>query len=449
MIKTPNEVLMRETSKTGREYPRTWVLFFHNLRAMNHSFFSVLAFLLMYAFVVIPCNAQQKFVSPVTVTSQYVPPGGYDTDIIVGAERVSDYMSLLKNKRVAVVANQTSLIKKTHLVDSLLAYGINVKKVFTLEHGFRGKASAGETIQTVKDEKTGLPLVSLYGKDKKPTAAALKDVDIILLDIQDVGARFYTYISSLHYIMQAAAENKKEVWVLDRPNPNGFYVDGPVLNEKYKSFIGMHKVPIVHGMTIGEYAQMINGEKWIGAKLNCKLVVIPCEGYTHKSLYKLPVGPSPNLQTMEAIYAYPSFCLLEGVEVTVGRGTEFPFLFYGSPLYKEGDTTLIPKSGMAAKNPPLEGKSCTGYRLTQYEIDALIKQPGLNFQWLDKAYEQYPGKNSFFNASGSFKLLCGTDLIRELLVSRESPGEYRHNWKNELDQFKLIRKKYLLYEDFE
>ncbi|MFI5204442.1 MAG: exo-beta-N-acetylmuramidase NamZ domain-containing protein [Flavobacteriales bacterium] len=416
---------------------------------MNHSFLRVAVFLLIYAFVAIQGKSQQKFTSPVTTISQYVPPGGYDTGIVVGAERVSEYMPLLKNKKVAVVANQSSLIKGTHLVDSLVKYGIQVKKVFTLEHGFRGTASAGEIITTEMDSKTGLPLVSLYGKEKKPSVASLKDVDVIVFDIQDVGARFYTYISSLHYIMQAAAENKKEVWILDRPNPNGFYVDGPVLNEKYKSFIGMHKVPVVHGMTIGEYAQMINGEKWLGKGLVCTLKIIACKGYTHRSLYKLPVPPSPNLRTMESVYAYPSMCLLEGTAVSVGRGTVFPFLFYGMPGFKNGDTTLTPVSTQSAKKPTFEGKLCKGYRLTEKEIDALIKSPGLNLEWLGKAYDNCPDKTKFVPEKGSFNLLCGNAWVRQLLLKGESTGEIHYDWRDELEQFKLIRKKYLLYEDFE
>jgi uncharacterized protein YbbC (DUF1343 family) len=448
-MNTPREVLINETSNTGREYPRWLDLFFHKRCAINHSFFKLFAFLLIYAIGLSWGRAQTKFVNPVIIKNNYAPPGGYDTNIVVGAVRTEQYLPLLRNKKVAVVANQTSLINKTHLVDSLLQLKIDVKKVFTLEHGFRGTASAGETITSTRDEKTGLPLVSLYGKLKKPSAESLAGVDVILFDIQDVGARFYTYISSLHYIMQAAAENNKEVIVLDRPNPNGFYVDGPVLQMKYKSFIGMHPVPVVHGMTIGEYAQMINGEKWLENSLVCNLKIVTCENYTHKSLYKLPVPPSPNLQTMESVYAYPSLCLLESTMASVGRGTSFPFMFYGMPEFKNGDTVLTPLSSAVAKNPPFVNQKCKGFRLKITEIDSLVLAPGLNLKWLLNGYNNSPDKKTFIPYKGSFYFICGNAKIRDMMVSGKSASAISQSWQNEVNKFKTVRKKYLLYPDFE
>ncbi|MCX6295522.1 MAG: DUF1343 domain-containing protein, partial [Bacteroidetes bacterium] len=276
-------------------------------------------------------------------------------DLKVGADRTTEYLPLLKGKTVAVVANQSSLIKNTHLVDSLISIGVNVKKVFCPEHGFRGLVDAGENVANVKDPKTGLSIISLYGKNKKPSTADLKDVDIVIFDIQDVGVRFYTYLSTLHYVMEACAENNKQLIVLDRPNPNGYYIDGPVLEDAYKSFLGLHPVPIVYGMTIGEYAQMINGEGWLKAGVKCKLKVIPIVGYTHKDLFELAVRPSPNLPNMSSVYLYPSLGLFEGTIVSVGRGTDLPFQVIGHPTLTKTNYTFTPQPKPGAMEPKYNG----------------------------------------------------------------------------------------------
>ena len=372
----------------------------------------------------------------------------YKNDIVVGAQRVSTYLPLLKDKRVAIVANQTSMIGKTHLVDSLMALKVNITKVFTLEHGFRGKADAGEKIQSAKDEKTGLTLVSLYGANKKPSAEQLKDVDIVIFDIQDVGARFFTYISSLHYIMEACAEHKKTVLILDRPNPNGFYVDGPVLETKYKSFVGMHPVPVVHGMTVGEYAQMINGEGWLNGK-KCDLKIITCENYTHNDLYELPIPPSPNLKTMTAIYLYPSTCYFEGTNVSVGRGTDHPFQFIGTPGFKEGKVSFTPTSREGAKTPPLQDKKCTGFLLKEEDAKKITETKKIDISWLQKMYAGTPDKKTFFIEKGSFNILAGNATLKQQIINGKSEQEIRKSWEPALGNFKSIRKKYLLYPDFE
>lgn len=372
----------------------------------------------------------------------------YQKDIIVGAERFSEYEELLKGKRVAIVGNQSSLVGESHLLDTLLARKINVVKVFTPEHGFRGKADAGAWVKSDIDEKTGTPLVSMYGKNKKPSSASLSDVDLIIFDIQDVGARFYTYISSMHYVMEAAAENDKEVLILDRPNPNGHYVDGPVLDMKYKSFIGMHPVPVIHGMTIGEYANMINEEAWLEGKIKCKLTVVPCENYTHNSFYELKVKPSPNLPNMASIYLYPSLCLFEGTTFSVGRGTEKPFQIVGAPNF-DGVYTFTPEPTEGAKNPKHKGAECSGYDLSLYGKYEMRKLAKFNFKWVYDIYHAHGDKNNFFKSSGSFKLLCGTDRLQKMLVAGNSLEEIEATWKDEVIAFKEMRKKYLLYPDFE
>lgn len=371
--------------------------------------------------------------------------GTYNESITVGAERTDEYLKLLKDKKVAITANQSSLVGKTHLVDSLQSLGINITKVFALEHGFRGNVQAGEHIKNGKDSKTGITIVSLYGNSKKPKPETLKDVDIIIFDIQDVGARFYTYISSLHYIMEAAAENGKEVIVLDRPNPNGFYVDGPVLEEKNSSFVGMHPVPIVHGMTIGEYAQMINGEGWLKNKAKCKLTVIACVNYKHSDLYHLPVPPSPNLRTDNAILLYPSLCLFEGTTVSVARGTDFPFEAIGMPGFTNGNFKFTPKSVEAAKNPPHKDVECIGYDLR--DLGREIQLAGeINLRWLIDFYKNCPDKKTFFESDGMFKLLAGTEKLRKQLEEGKTEEEIRESWKPGLEKFAEMRKKYLLYE---
>lgn len=371
-----------------------------------------------------------------------------DADLLNGAERTNLYFPLLKNKNVAVVGNQSSMIGNTHLVDSLLASGIQVKKVFCPEHGFRGVADAGENIKNYTDKKTGLPIVSLYGANKKPKPEQLKGVDIIVFDLQDVGARFYTYISTMHYVMEACAENNVEFVVLDRPNPNGFYVDGPVLDKRFKSFVGMHPVPIVHGMTVGEYAQMINEEKWMANAVKCKLQVIKIEGYTHHDFYQLPIKPSPNLSEMSAVYLYPSLCFFEGTIVSVGRGTNKPFQQIGHPDFKNMPHQFTPQSTAGAKSPLYMGKTCYGYNLIE-NGNAFIQNNNyrIDLQWLIKCYNAAPDKALFFN--NFFNNLSGNDVLKKQIIDGISEEEIRKSWQKDLTEFKKIRKKYLLYEDFE
>ena len=358
-------------------------------------------------------------------------------NIITGAERVNKYLSLITNKQVAIVGNQTSMINNLHLVDSLISHKINIVKVFSPEHGFRGNEDAGAYIKDDIDSKTKLPIISLYGKNKKPSNDDLEDVDIILFDIQDVGVRFYTYISTLHYVMEAAAENNIELIVLDRPNPNGHYIDGPVREENYKSFVGMHPVPIVYGMTIGEYAKMINGEKWISQK--CNLKVIKLIGYSHDSHYDLPIKPSPNLPNSRSINLYPSLCLFEGTNVSIGRGTNFPFQHFGAP-YLKSNYSFIPKSGKGSKFPKHENKRCYGSDLRFQEN----YMNNINLVWLINCYNECPNKEDFFNSF--FDKLAGNEKLRKQIYEGKETSEIINSWQKDLNKFKKIRAKYLIYD---
>jgi uncharacterized protein YbbC (DUF1343 family) len=371
----------------------------------------------------------------------------FKSGIKVGAERLELYLPKLEGKRVGVVANQTSIVGSSHLVDSLLSLGISVKKVFSPEHGFRGTASAGEHVRSSKDIKTGLPIVSLYGSNKKPTVSQLQDLDILIFDIQDVGARFYTYISTLHYVMEAAAENKLEVIVLDRPNPNGFYVDGPVLKNGFESFVGMHPIPVVHGLTVGELATMINGENWLKNKVQCKLTVVSCENYSHSDFYELPVPPSPNLPNMSSIYLYPSLCFFEGTSVSVGRGTELPFQVIGSPFIDSGSYEFVPKSTIGAAHPKHENKQCVGYNLSLFGLLYVRNTRGLYLHWLVGMNEKTTG--TFLTRPDFFDKLAGTDELRKQLENKSSIQSIKQSWEKELNSYKIMRSKYLLYPDFE
>jgi len=371
----------------------------------------------------------------------------FKSGIIVGAERLEMYLPKLEGKRVGVVANQTSIVGSSHLVDSLLSLGVSVKKVFSPEHGFRGTASAGEHVRSSKDIKTGLPIVSLYGSNKKPSVGQLQDLDILIFDIQDVGARFYTYISTLHYVMEAAAENKLEVIVLDRPNPNGFYVDGPVLKKGFESFVGMHPIPVVHGLTVGELATMINGENWLKNKVQCKLMVVSCENYSHSDFYELPVPPSPNLPNMSSIYLYPSLCFFEGTSVSVGRGTELPFQVIGSPFIDSGSYEFVPKSKMGAVHPKHENKQCVGYNLSLFGLLYVRNTRSLYLHWLVGMYEKTTG--TFLTRPNFFDKLAGTDELRKQLENKSSIQSIKQSWEKELNTYKKMRSKYLLYPDFE
>lgn len=364
-----------------------------------------------------------------------------------GAGQTEKYLDLLRDKNVGLTANHTSRINDVHLLDSLLAEGIMVKKIFSPEHGFRGDQGAGKKIRNNIDPKTRIPIISLYGNHKKPASKDLKGLDIMVFDIQDVGCRFYTYISTLHYVMEACAENDLPLLVLDRPNPNGFYIDGPVLEKEYASFVGMHPVPIVYGMTIGEYARMINGEKWLNNNLSCELKVIPLKNYTHDTLFELPVSPSPNLPTREAVYLYPSLALFEGTVVSVGRGTQQPFEVIGFPGFSQGNYTFTPQSipGKAA-NPPYQGRQCRGFLLTNFAREYILNSSELYLYWLTGFYKFYDGEKDFFTPF--FDKLAGTDQLRKKIIRGWSVDKIKASWQDDLNVFKTTRKKYLLYKDF-
>ena len=364
--------------------------------------------------------------------------------IRVGAEQFDEYLPLLNHQRVAVLVNQASTIDSAYLVDVLLEKQVNLVKIFTPEHGFRGTKDAGENVES-DTLSSGTTLVSLYGKKKKPTAADLADVDVLLVDLQDVGARFYTYISTMSLAMEACAENDVKVIVLDRPNPNGFYVDGPVLEKKYQSFVGMHPVPIVYGMTIGEYALMVNGEGWLDNSVTCDLSVIKMTGYRHNMMVKLKVAPSPNLPDWESVYLYPSLCLFEGTSISVGRGTDFPFQVYGFPNRSYGNFVFTPRSIPGkSKYPKWEGKTCYGQSLGGFARNYRLNSIGLHLTWLIDAWKVSGDSSTFFNAY--FEKLAGTASLRKQIMAGDSPQQIRASWQPALNKFKKIRKKYLLYE---
>ena len=386
--------------------------------------------------------------------------------IITGAERTEVYFPLLKGKKVGVFANQTSTIGTTHLVDSLIRAGIKVVAIFGPEHGFRGKAEAGEEIKNATDSKTGIPVISLYGDHKKPTPADLRNIDVMVFDIQDVGVRFYTYISSLELVMEAALENHKPLLILDRPNPNGFYVDGPVLDKKFKSFIGMQAIPVVYGLTIGEYALMLTGENWLSEKANAinayniktkpgadtpfHIQVIKCKNYDHNSRYILHINPSPNLKTAEAIYLYPSTCFFEGTILNEGRGTDKPFQQFGHPLFPTNLHAYTPKPNDGAKTGKCFNRICYGWDVTADA--ALISQsakPTLQLKYILESYRLFPGKDSFFLKTNTIDKVAGSDLFQQQVKKGLSEGAIRESWEPGLTQFRILRKKYLLYTDFE
>jgi len=360
--------------------------------------------------------------------------------IKTGADNYEKYLPLLKDKKVGIVTNQTGILSdKTHVVDFLLEKKIGVQTIFAPEHGFRGTADAGEHIVDGKDPKTGLPIISLYGDNKKPKTAQLSGIDVMIFDLQDVGARFYTYISSLHYVMEACAENNIQLIVFDRPNPNGSIVDGPLLEKEFTSFVGMHPIPLLHGMTIGEYAQMVNGEKWLKDGAQCKLTVIPCVDYSRTMPYSLLVKPSPNLPNDQSINLYASLCLFEGTNVSMGRGTEKQFQIYGSPFLSKTNFSFTPKPNFGAKDPLYNGKECFGEDLTAYPK---LKQ--LELKWLIKAYQNTSDKTKFFN--GFFTKLAGTKKLQQQIESGVSEAQIRKTWQKDLEAFKKMRTKYLIYK---
>ena len=360
---------------------------------------------------------------------------------VSAAMQMDDYLPIIRGKRIGVVGNQTSIVGETHLVDTLLSLGVDVRKIFTPEHGFRGTADAGAKVHSGKDEKTGLPIVSLYGKNKKPTPEMLQGIDLILFDLQDVGVRFYTYISTMTYVMEAAAENDISVIVLDRPNPNGFYVDGPVLKAENSSFVGMHQVPVVYGMTIGEYAKMVNGESWLKNGIRCDLTVIPINKYNRNAIYELPVRPSPNRPNWESVYLYPTLYFFEGTIVSIGRGTETPFQIYGHPDMR-GSYTFTPKSTSGASKPLLEGQRCRGEKLVDFAHDYANNTNQLHLEWVIEAYQQLKDKGFFTNY---FRLLSGDKQLQRDIENGKSAAEIRASWRDDLEAFKAIRAKYLMY----
>lgn len=370
--------------------------------------------------------------------------------IITGAEQIDTYIHLLQGKKVGLVVNQTSVIGNTHLIDTLLSNKIKIEKIYAPEHGFRGTADAGEKIKDGVDTKTGIKVVSLYGNNRKPSVSDLQNIDILVFDIQDVGARFYTYISTLHYVMEAAAENNITVLVLDRPNPNGHYVAGNIREDKFKSFIGMHPIPIVHGMTIAEYAKMINGENWLINGLQCKLEVITCQNYDHNTPYDLPIKPSPNLPNARSIELYPSICFFEGTNISLGRGTDFPFQVFGAPNIPKDlvNFSFTPRSVEGAKNPPHLDKTCYGFDLSKDNSLFQSNSP-INLDFVITMYNIYPDKSTFFLANGFFDLLAGSDKLRKAIVAGKTSEEIYAGWKKDEDAFLLKRQKYLLYPDFE
>jgi uncharacterized protein YbbC (DUF1343 family) len=417
----------------------------------------------IFASVFLSCSAQK----PATTSATESKP------VLAGAERLSAYLPLLKGKTVGIFANQTSTVGNTHLVDTLQKSGVNIKVIFGPEHGFRGTADAGEKLDNYVDQKTGIPVISLYGSKRRPSAEDVKDVDILLFDIQDVGVRFYTYISSLEEFMNAAFEYGKPLLILDRPNPNGFYVDGPVLEPKYKSFVGMQPVPVVYGMTIGEYAMMLSGEKWLNEKANARaeyyktaknsadtlfhFLVIKCENYTHNSKFVLPVKPSPNLPEIQSIYWYPSTCYFEGTVLSEGRGTDRPFEIFGHPSLPKNLYKFTPTSRDGAKEPKLKDQVCYGWNISGTTEDVLKKVDNkVQLKYLLEAYKLFPTKDSFFilpksgNADQSFfNKLAGNAELMQQIKSGVSEKEIRKSWEPKLQEFKKIRKKYLMYPDFE
>ncbi len=368
-------------------------------------------------------------------------------ELIAGAENHKEYLPALENKNVAIVANQSSLVKREHLVDFLLSRNVQIAKIFSPEHGFRGNADAGEKIANGKDSKTGIPIISLYGKHYKPSIKDLEGVDLVLFDIQDVGVRFYTYISTLHYVMEACAEQKIPLIVLDRPNPNGHYVDGPVLEMEFNSFVGMHPVPVVYGMSIGEYAKMINGENWLENKTQCNLTIIPCKNWNRNKIYTLPVKPSPNLPNDLSVSLYPSLCFFEGTVISAGRGTDAPFQIYGHPSFTKGDYKFTPRSILgASKYPKFKGKECIGYDLRRMNTQTFRDKRQIDLSFLLTAHQNLKKESKFFNSF--FEKLAGTKKLQKQIEDSLSEEEIRESWRRDLKTFLKIRNKYLIYPDF-
>ncbi len=394
------------------------------------------AVLLLLIYIVCSCKGQ-----PVEV--RFAGAG----EVVCGDEQPDAYLPLLTSKRVAILANHTSMIKGKHLLDLLLDKGINVRRIFSPEHGFRGNAGAGEHVANGKDAKTGIEIISLYGKHRKPAPEDLQDIDIVVYDIQDAGVRFYTYISTMGWMMQACARAGIPLLILDRPNPHGHYIDGPVLDTAFRSFVGMYPIPVVYGLTAGELARMTAGEKWIKDAEACELHIIPLKNYSHTLICSVEIPPSPNLPTMKSIELYPSLCFFEGTPISVGRGTKMPFQIYGAPALRNGNITFRPQSiPGVAPHPKYEGQLCRGYSLTD-SADIQILKGEINIRWLMQAYREMKKNNDFFTPF--FDLLAGTDMLRKQIEAGASEREIRAQWRAEIEIFKQRRKKYLLYDDFE
>ena len=409
----------------------------------------------------IPAFLSIAFLGTVLITGFRNPSQQKEFNVInskdtirTGADQTEKYLPYLKGKRVAILANQTSIIGNRHLVDSLQSLGVNIVKVFGPEHGFRGNASAGVQVADEKDESTGIPIISLYGKKNKPTKEDLADVDIMIYDVQDVGDRFYTNINALSRLMEACAENGKELMILDRPNPNAYLIDGPVLDMKYRSGIGMFPIPMSHGLTVAEFAKMANGEGWLKDKVQCQLKIIPVANYNHSMYYTLPVKPSPNLNTQQAIMLYPSTCMFEGVYVNHGRGTYYPFTVIGAPYYKGIYSFSFTPTGIKgmAETPLFADQVCYGLDLRNYDVNLLLKRKKINIQWIMELYKASPEKEKFFDSRQSremnnIEIQIGSGLFRQQIIDGVSEEEIRKTWEPGLSNYKKMRKKYVIYKD--
>lgn len=388
----------------------------------------------------------KKFTLFVVYTLFFISNSLFGAEIQLGAQQYYEYFPLLKNKRVALFSNHTGMVGDKHILDILVDNKFNVTAIFSPEHGFRGSADAGEKVSSSIDSKTGIPILSLYnGKDKKPSQQSMEKFDVLVIDIQDAGLRFYTYYISMIRLMDACATHNKEVIILDRPNPNGHYVDGPILDMKYKSGVGYLPIPVVHGMTLGELALLCQGERWLPSGRNCKLTVIACKNYTHATKYYLPIAPSPNLPNMLSVYLYPSICLFEGTPISLGRGTSFPFQVYGHPLLKDKyNFTFTPRSLSGAKNPPLLNKECYGVDLRAMPLEKAYHE-GLNLQYIIDAYNGLNIGDRFFKPF--FNLLIGVDYVKEMIIEGKSAEEIQERWSDDVENFKRLRLPYLLYSD--
>lgn len=383
-------------------------------------------FIVILAFITLHCQAKQS-------------------RVIVGAEQTNDYLPILKNKRIAVFSNHTGMVGNKHLLDVLLENKINVVAIFSPEHGFRGNADAGEHVSSSVDQKTGVPILSLYdGQLGKPSEDSMRKFDLLIVDIQDVGLRFYTYYASMVRLMDACAEYNRKMLILDRPNPNGHYVDGPILDMKYKSGVGWLPIPVVHGMTLGELALMVNGERWLPASRICDITVIKCKNYTHQTMYQLPIPPSPNLPNMKAVYLYPSICYFEATPVSLGRGTQLPFQVYGHPNMTGYNYSFTPQSTSGAKNPPQLGRLCHGMNLSELSEEE-IRKKGVDLSYLIDAYRNLNMDDYFFRPF--FERLIGTDYVRKMIEQGKDADEIKAMWKEDVEKFKVQRRPYLLYEE--